>query len=165
MAFKSLSIRRDAYSKYSTHIVNCGLRNRGSDSDLEQDWWRSSPPFLYPLLFSCGLKVSPMRFRLAKAVNYRVVFGRLKPRSASDSFDLVLKTELRRRVQNGFALGFGSLSQRANGTKFSLFRKQRAALRASSFGWGCRHRILFAHRDLTRFCPRCLVKNSVTHGM
>jgi hypothetical protein len=73
---------------------------------------------------------------------------------------VVLKTELRRRVQNGFALGFGNLSQSANGTKFSLFRKQRAALRASSFGWGCRHRMLFATGILLDFGESGLRKES-----
>ena len=76
----------------------------------------------------------------------------------------MLETELRRRVQNGFALGFGSLSQRANGTKFSLFRKQRAALRASSFGWGCRHRILFATGILLDFGDSGVRKESFDQG-
>ena len=44
--------------------------------------------------------------------------------------------------------------QRADRAKFSLFRKQRTALRAGSFGWGCRHHILLAARILLDFVRR-----------
>jgi hypothetical protein len=46
--------------------------------------------------------------------------------------------------------------QRADRAKFSLFRKQRTALRAGSFGFGCRHVLLL----VTRILP---VLSSVAH--
>ena len=57
-------------------------------------------------------------------------------------------------------LGRESSLQCANRTEFSLFRKQRTALRASSFGWGCRHRILFATGILPDFVQPGLRKES-----
>jgi NAD(P)-dependent dehydrogenase (short-subunit alcohol dehydrogenase family) len=77
---------------------------------------------------------------------------------------VVIKTKLGRDIRKRIALRLDGLSQRANRAKFSLFRKQRAALRASSFGWGCRHRILLAIGILLDFVQTGLRKESAPRG-
>ena len=57
---------------------------------------------------------------------------------SGDPFEM-LEMRLRGSMGNRVALALDGPAQGANGAKFSLFRKQRAALRASAFGWGCRH--------------------------
>jgi hypothetical protein len=86
----------------------------------------------------------------------RLLFAGLKLRKQTPSVRKFPFPELTRgSKRGGIALGLDGLSQRANGAKFSLFRKQRAALRANLFGWGCHH------RDLTRFWQEWLTKRIV----
>jgi hypothetical protein len=56
----------------------------------------------------------------------------------------MFETELGGGIRVRIALGFESTAKSADCAELSRFRKRRTALRASSFGWGCRHCLLLA---------------------
>ena len=73
----------------------------------------------------------------------------------------MLETELGRGIRNRIALGFGSLSQGAHRAEFTVVRKQRTALRASSFALRICHCILLGTRSLLDLLPKAREKSLV----